>query len=250
MSHSYLLWDSCRSPCIYAWGASQDQGFVERSSKNRYLVVTGHSGQIDFSDYDTLRQQKLRELNDIQNYALHHGCSMTYLTTYLGDALGPTCGVCGWCQPANFPPVEVSENLQNSAARFLEEEYLLRIEKRGSARAPAHEAGWALSGHGASRIGRLVRACKYENAGPFPLSLVVRAIEVLYTRYPITEINGIVSVPPTRSGTLVEDFARQVAVMVNREYFPVLIKIRETLEHGSMYSLVQSIKPLKSSVAH
>jgi ATP-dependent DNA helicase RecQ len=225
----------------------EDQGFVQRGSKNRYALVIGRSGQIDFSDYDTLRQQKLRELNDIQNYALHQECYMTYLTTYLGDSLGPACGVCGWCQPANFPTVQVSKNLQKSAVRFLEEEYLPRIEKRGSTKTPAHEAGWALSGHGTSRIGRLVRACKYENAGPFPLSLVVRAVEVLYTRYPIAEIDGIISIPPTRSGTLVEDFARQVAAMVNIEYLAVLTKIRDTLEQKSLKNRLQKEDNVKGA---
>lgn len=225
----------------------EDQGFVQRDSRNRYVLVIERYGQINFSDYDILRQQKLRELNDIQNYALHRGCYMIYLTTYLGDPLGPACGVCGWCRPANFPLVEVSENMQKSAARFLEEEYLPRIEKRGSTRTPAHEAGWALSDHGTRRIGQLVRACKYENAGPFPFSLVARAIEVLYTRYPIPEINGIVSIPPTRSGTLVEDFARQVAAMVNIEYLPVLTKIRDTLEQKSLKNRLQKEDNVKGA---
>ena len=137
--------------------------------------------------------------------------------------------------------------MRESAVRFLEEEYLPRIEKRGSAKTPAHEEGWALSGHETSRIGRLVRACKYENAGPFPLSLVVRAVEVLYTRYPIAEINGIISIPPTISGTLVEDFARQVAAMVNIEYLPVLTKIRDTLEQKSLKNRLQKEDNVKGA---
>ncbi len=176
----------------------EDQDFIERDSKSRYVMVIDRPKPIDFSDYDTVRQQKLRELSDIQSYALYQGCYMAYLTTYLGDPLGPACGVCGQCQLTNSPTMQVPESIQEAAVRFLEDEYLPQIEKRGTAKTPAHEAGWALSSHGTSRIGRLVRACKYENAGPFPLSLVTRAIEVLHTRYPIAEINGIVSIPPTR----------------------------------------------------
>src|SRR5258705_12477697 len=79
----------------------------------------------------------------------------------------------------------------------------------------------------------------YENAGPFPLSLVARAVEVLHRCYPIAEIKGILSIPPTRSGTLVEDFAKQVAAMVNIEYLPVLIKIRDTLEQKYLKNRLQ-----------
>jgi ATP-dependent DNA helicase RecQ len=227
----------------------EDQGFIERDSKSRYGMVIDCPGQIDFSDYDTVRQQKLRELSDIQNYALLQGCYMAYLTIYLGDPLGPACGVCGQCQPSNFPTMQVPESIQKAAIRFFEDEYLPRIEKRGTTRAPAHEAGWALSGHGTSRIGRLVWACKYENAGPFPLYLVTRAVEVLHTRYPIAEIDGIISIPPTRSGTLVENFARQAAAMVNIEYLPVLTKIRDTLEQKYLKNRLQKEDNVKGAFA-
>jgi ATP-dependent DNA helicase RecQ len=79
-----------------------------------------------------------------------------------------------------------------AATRFLEEEFLPRIEKRGTEKHPVHEAGWSLSYHGSTRTGRLVRASKYEDVGPFALSLVARAIEIVRIRYPLAAINGIV----------------------------------------------------------
>jgi predicted amidophosphoribosyltransferase len=75
----------------------------------------------------------------------------------------------------------------------------------------------------------------------------VRAVEVLYTRYPIAEIDGIISIPPTISGTLVEDFARQVAAMVNIEYLPVLTKIRDTLEQKSLKNRLQKEDNVKGA---
>ena len=226
----------------------EGQGFIEHTSKNRYVIAINCPRQIDFSDYETIRQQKLRELSDIQNYALHQGCLMIYLTIYLGDARGSACNVCGQCQPINFPTMQVPESIQEAAKRFLEDEILPRIEKRARTKVPAHEAGWALSSHGTSRIGQLVRACKYESAGPFPLSLVTRASEVLRARYPIAEIDAIISVPPTRSGTLVEDFARQIATMVNKEYLPALAKIRTTLEQKTLKNRLQKEDNVKGAL--
>ncbi len=159
---------------------------------------------------------------------------MEYLTTYLGDATGYACRTCGNCRSSNFPTIKYPERIYAAAARFLEEEYLPRIEKRGTERRPEHEAGWSLSYHGSTRVGKLVRASKYEDAGPFPPGLVSRAVEVIRSRYPVAEINAIVSVPPTKSGTLVEMFARQVAEQLAVKYIPVIAKVRKTYEQKSL----------------
>jgi len=79
-----------------------------------------------------------------------------------------------------------------------------------------------------------VRASKYEEAGPFAQSLISRAVDVVRTRYPLEAIDGIVSVPPTRSGMLVETFARQVADILDLEYLSVLAKVRQTQEQKSL----------------
>ena len=225
----------------------EDQQFIERDAKGRYLTVLAHPKQISFSDYDIVRQHRLDELNVIEDYAWYRGCYMAYLTTYLGDPPGHVCGVCGHCQLANFPTIQISSRIRKVVLQFLENEHLPQIEKCGTPHNPIHQAGWALSEHGNSRIGQLVRACKYEGGGPFPLSLVMRAVEVLYTRYPIAEINGIISIPPTRSGLLVENFARQVAATVNREYLPALAKIRDTLEQKSLKNRLQKEDNVKGA---
>lgn len=137
--------------------------------------------------------------------------------------------------------------MQEAVARFLEEEFLPRIEKRGTERRPVHEAGWSLSYHGRSRTGKLVRASKYEDGGPFALSLVARAIEVLRSRYPMHDIDGIVSVPPTRSGMLVEDFARQVAAQLGVEYVSALAKVRTTQEQKQLTNRVQKADNVKGA---
>ena len=137
----------------------------------------------------------------------------------------------------------------HAASRFLEEEFLPRIEKRGTVKRPVHEAGWSLSYHGTSLTGRLVRASKYEDAGPFAQSLVSRAVDVIRSRYPLKAIDGIVSVPPTRSGMLVETFARQVADLSGLEYLPVLTKVRETREQKSLSNWLQKADNVKDAFA-
>jgi ATP-dependent DNA helicase RecQ len=225
----------------------EDQRLVERDRNDRSYVAIVRTEGIMFHDYDIVRAQKLQELNDIQNYAQYQGCYMDYLTAYLGDPPGYTCGACGHCHPAHFPSLEPSKRMQDRAVYFLEKECLPRIEKRGSAKAPVHEAGWSLSFHGDSHIGKLVRASKHEGAGPFATELLVRAVEVIRTRYPIHLINAIVSVPPTRSGVLVEQFARQIADALAIEYLPVLVKIRDTREQKYCTNWLQKIDNVKGA---
>ena len=225
----------------------QEQQLIERNTKDHTYATIPSLGKVDFSAYDTVREQKQRELKDMQEYARLRACYMEYLTIYLGDATGYACRTCGNCRSSNFPTIKYPERIYAAAARFLEEEYLPRIEKRGTKRRPEHEDGWSLSYHSTTRVGKLVRASKYEDAGPFPPGLVSRAVEVIRSRYPVAEINAIVSVPPTKSGTLVEMFARQVAEQLAVEYVPVIAKVRQTYEQKSLSNWVQKKENVKAA---
>jgi hypothetical protein len=156
----------------------EDQEFIERNREDRTYTLLRYQGQVDFSDYDIVRE--------------------------------------------HFPLIQPTQRTRDAVARFLHKEWLPRIEKRRIGSAPAHEMGWSLSYHGSSATGQLVRASKYEGAGAFAMQLVTDAIDVINTRYPVGVIDAIVSVPSTRSGSLVEDFARQVASELNIAYSPVL----------------------------
>jgi ATP-dependent DNA helicase RecQ len=210
-----------------------EQHFVQPNDRGNYTAV-GRLDPVDFSTYDRVRAQKEDELRNMQDYASLNDCYMDYLTAYLGDEEHASCHQCGNCRSSNFPPVSFSERIKTAAAYFLEEGYLPRIEKR-----TGHEAGWSLSFHGTTRMGKLVRASKYEGAGPFPLKIVQQAVEVIRTRYPIAGIDAVVSVPPTRSGALVETFARQVAAQLGKEYMPVLAKSRATQEQKLLTNSIQ-----------
>jgi len=225
----------------------EEQRFIERNPKNHLYCVSGRFDRIDFSAYDAALQQKEQELSNIKNYVQCKNCYMEYLTTYLGDEPGSGCGKCGMCRKSNFPPVRPSRRIQGAVSFFLEEDFMPRIEKRGTAEHPVHEAGWSLSYHGKSATGRLVRASKYEDAGPFAPSLVNRAVHLVRTRYPLNTIDGIVGVPPTKSGALVESFARQVATQLGVEYLSILTKERQTQEQKNLTNRAQKAENVKGA---
>jgi ATP-dependent DNA helicase RecQ len=75
----------------------------------------------------------------------------------------------------------------------------------------------------------------------------MRAVEVIRARYPLEAIDGIVSVPPTKSGMLVELFARRIAEQLALEYVPVIAKVRETYEQKSLSNWVQKKENVKAA---
>jgi ATP-dependent DNA helicase RecQ len=223
-----------------------EQGMIERNVRDRTYRAAMSLRQLDFSAYDAVRLQKERELSDMQNYVQNAECYMEYLTTYLGDQPGYSCRSCGQCRASNFPSMKPSKRMQEAVVYYLEEALLPHIERRGG-KSPSHKAGWSLAYHGISRVGKLVRASKYEDAGPFALSLVTRAVEIIRNRYPIEAIDGIVSVPPTKSGMLVESFARQVAAQLDVEYLAVLGKVRITQEQKYLKNWLQKADNVKGA---
>lgn len=72
-------------------------------------------------------------------------------------------------------------------------------------------------------------------------------VDLIRTRYPIQAISGIVSVPPTKSGKLVEDFARRVAVVLQVEYIPVLVKVHATSEQKNFKNSEQKKNNVKNA---
>lgn len=227
----------------------EEQRFIERNVRDRKYAMLKRTGDVDLAVNEAIRQQKEQELRDIQQYASTHGCYMGYLTAYLGDEVEYRCNSCKQCRPQEFPLLVPSARIQQAVVKFLEEEALPRIEKRFSRKELIHEAGWSLSYYGNTRIGELVRLSKYKGAGPFPDELVVRAVQVVRKHYPLETIQAVVSVPPTRSGTLVEGFARRVAAMLHREYVPAVIKVRETDEQKNLTNRLQKAKNVKDAFA-
>ncbi|MFL5663278.1 MAG: hypothetical protein ACJ8BW_18335 [Ktedonobacteraceae bacterium] len=216
-----------------------EQNFIKQHPKKHMYTAIMRPGEIDFAAFDSIRAHKQQELDKMQNYVPFVGCYMHYLTSYLGDETTGCCRVCGHCRPSNFPTVRPSVRMKEIVGRFLQEDFAPRIEKRGTEQQPEHEAGWSLCYHSKSPVGQSVRLSKYENFGPFTMSLVHRVVDLIRTRYPIQTIDGIIGIPPTKSGLLVETFARQVAAQLGIEYVNALVKVRPTQEQKNCTNRLQ-----------
>ena len=206
---------------------------------------------VDFSIYERIRRKKLEELVALQQYTHTAHCYMAYLCNYLGDeATGyDRCGICSNCSRSQFPDVHPTQRIQMAVTQFLAKDFLPCIERQETEERNAHEAGWSLSYHDGSRIGEQVHASKYQGAGPFPLGLVLRATEIAQTRYPVQDFDVVVSIPPSESGPLVEQFARQIANRLGKEYFAGFVKTRPTYVQKRLSNRVQKANNLRGAFA-
>lgn len=225
----------------------EEQHFIAYNARTLLYSDLGRGGELNFSAREAVREQKLGELAAMQAYIHTDGCYMRALAAYLGDQAGEDCGVCGHCHREHFPFVLPSERMQLAAIHFLDEDFMPHIERCVIEKRLIHEAGWSLSYPGRSRIGKLVRASKYEEAGPFPLGLVYRAVEVIRARYPLHLIDGVASMPPTKSGMLVEMFAQQVAALLGITCLPALAKLRLTQEQKLLHNRLQKAENVKGA---
>ena len=215
--------------------------------------ITGEhvSWMVDFSTHEQIRRKKLDELVALQQYTHTVHCYMAYLSNYLGDGKAGynRCGACSNCSGQQFPDVRPTQRIQMAVTQFLEKDFLPCIERRDTEESSAHEGGWSLSYHAGNQIGRQVDASKYRGAGAFPLGLVLRIAEIAQTRYPVQDFDAVVSIPPTESGPLVEQFARQVADRLGREYFVGLVKTRPTYVQKRLSNQVQKANNVRGAFA-
>ena len=206
---------------------------------------------VDFSIQKQIRRRKLKELVALQQYTHTAHCYAAYLSNYLGDEINgyDRCGLCSNCSKQQFPDVHPTQRIHIAVTGFLENDFLPCIEQQDTETGRAHEAGWSLSYYNGSRVGRQIHACKYYGAGPFPLSLVLRATEIAKTRYPVQNFQAVVSVPPSESGSLVEQFARQIASRLGKEYFAGLVKIRTTSTQKRLSNRIQKENNVRGAFA-
>jgi ATP-dependent DNA helicase RecQ len=212
----------------------EEQGLAFYDSKEKlYYSRPNKKGKIYLEEYDLVRQGKLEELDAMMEYGDGKECLSGFLTRYLGDPAGYQCGVCGNCNPSSRFSQPDKSNVQK-AIWFLKSDYPRLEEKRGS-----HTAGVALALHGKTDTGAWVSACKYKTHAPFPPHLVEESVNVLRKWYPMNEIDCIMAVPSTLSGSIVENFAKQIAVKLNIPFSDELVKKHPTQPQKEMTNYVQ-----------
>jgi ATP-dependent DNA helicase RecQ len=90
--------------------------------------------------------------------------------------------------------------------------------------------GVAASYYGVSTIGQAIHRCKYEGGGDFPEYLLQITIKAFRKRFGGEQFDLLAYVPPTKSGSLVRNFAMKLSAALKIPVSHGLIKVRQTAE--------------------
>jgi ATP-dependent DNA helicase RecQ len=203
-----------------------DQGIVRQvvqGKRKTYELVPG-APALDTAPFESLRQHKMAQLDEMIRYMDTGGCRMAFLRNYLGDKWSGQCGKCD-NDTGNQQHLEVSTYWEGKVKGFHDSFFpILEVESKAS----RMTNGVAASYYGFSEVGSAIHRSKYEGGGDFPDFLLRQTLRAYRKTFGNKIYDLVLYVPPTKSGELVKNFAHKVGRTLK---FPVsddLIKTRLT----------------------
>lgn len=197
-------------------------------------VLYGRSKQYEYqynapilntSEFDELRDLKIKELDSMVGYVYTTMPRMRYLCRFLDNDEGYFHN----CDNTDMPKLE-SRPTSVLCAKLNEfRETFFPILEVESPRTNLKN-GYAASYYGVSAVGSALHRCKYENGGDFPDFLLRLTLKVFYRSFNAKDFDLVLFVPPTHSGILVENFAIKFAKALDMPISRHLLKVRETKE--------------------
>ena len=220
----------------------QDQGLITRDTERYYRAISRQS--VCFDQYDALQQAKLAELQAIVDYLDITECRMRYLCRFLGDEQATACGQCDTCTGAWLEPPPPS---RQHAAQSFQFHPPLNLDAKWQ-RELVYLGGIALSFYGGTPVGEVIHACKYGALRqPFPDWLVEQSAALIRQRFAGCALQGIVPIPSTISGTLVDDFAARLAARLGLPLLHALRKTRPTQPQKDFRNSAQKTENIKGA---
>ena len=220
----------------------QDQGLITRDTQRYYRAISRHAPS--FEQYDALLQAKLAELQAIVDYWETPDCRMRYLCRFLGDEAATACGQCDTCTGETLAPPPPALRRVAEAFAFHPP---LNLDTKHQ-KELVYAAGVALSFYGNTPVGEAIHACKYGAARqPFPDWLVEQCASLIQQRFAGDGLEGIVPIPSTVSGSLVDDFASRLAARLGVPLVPALRKVRPTQPQKDFTNAAQKAENIKGA---
>ena len=185
------------------------EAIVKNSKKYEFLFG---SPSLNSQSFDNLRNDKLKEFDEMLNYLSTQNCRMKFLCNFLGDNIPNDCGVCDNCKSRKIEVV-VTQEWKDKLVDF-RETYLTN--------------GVAASYYGVSNVGQAIHRSKYELGGDFPDWLLRLTLKAFHKHFEKEKFDVVLYVPPTESGDLVRNFAEKIAKSLNFKVSHTLKKNRTT----------------------
>jgi ATP-dependent DNA helicase RecQ len=220
----------------------QDQGLITRDTQRYYRAISHQNPRFDA--YDALLQAKLTELQAIVDYWEVADCRMRFLCHFLGDERATACEHCDTCTGARWEPPPPSAQ---RAAQSFQFHPPLNLDAKWQ-RELVYLDGIALSFYGGTPVGEAIHTCKYgASPQPFPDWLVEQSAALIRQRFSGHALQGIVPIPSTISGTLVDNFAARLAAHLGVPLLHALRKTRPTQPQKDFTNSAQKVENIKGA---
>ena len=216
-----------------------DQGIiVEVSERVKKYEYRYGAPTLNTKPFEELREAKLKDLQSMIDYIYTTEPRMKFLCDFLGD--NNDGSAYAGCDNTTEPKwtAEDDPHYKQLLSRFHETYFpTLEVAARGSKMIN----GVAASYYGVSTVGTAIHRSKYEGGGDFPDFLVTLTLKAFRKTFGNKKIDLVMAVPPTKSGALVEHFARKIAAAIKVDFSPAIVKTRVTQEQ-KIYNSVFSKK--------
>lgn len=204
-----------------------EQGIIREIKWGRtkkYEYVFG-APPLDSGSFEALRSAKYKDLESMIRYADIQTSRMKYLCSFLGDVTHQNFTNCDNTGLAKFTSrltPEWKSKIREFRENFFPE---LIVDTKDQSK-----NGIAASYYGVSTVGRVIHRSKYEGGGDFPDYLLQLTLKAFRNRFGREKFDLLVYVPPTKSGSLVRNFALRLSEKLKIPISHSLIKTRETDE--------------------
>lgn len=199
---------------------------ISVNDKKKYEYIL-NAPDLDLKKFEVLRQNKLKDLEEMLKYAETNQSRMKFLCNYLGDETSYIFNNCDNSGLQKIVEVQITPEWNEKIKIFNDNnfpEFQVRLIKSNIIECIAS------SYYGFSKVGKLIHRCKYENGGDFSDELLDLFLKAFKKKFKNENFDLILFVPPTISGDLVRNFTIKVSQMLRIPFSDRLIKNRNTKE--------------------
>jgi ATP-dependent DNA helicase RecQ len=215
---------------------------VNYSGRKKYEFIS-NSLPLNPKSFEDLRNAKLQDLNKMLEYVETTGSRMKYLCDYLGDNFNHNFKNCDNTGEKKIKVIVTSEWVEK--LQDFRENCFPELEVQTTKTNLVN--GVAASYYGVSHVGNAIHRSKYETGEDFPNFLLKLTLKAFRKKFGQEPFDIILYVPPTKSGSLVKNFAEKMSDVLKIPISYKLEKTKTTEEQKIFESVISKRENVKNA---
>ena len=215
---------------------------VNFSGRKKYEFIP-NSLPLNPQSFENLRNTKMQDLGKMLEYVETTNSRMRYLCDFLGDTSNQKFTNCDNTGEKRLKVIVTPEWIDK--LQDFRENCFPELEVKTTKTNLIN--GVAASYYGVTHIGSAIHRSKYETGEDFPDFLLKLTLKAFRKRFGQDAFDLLLYVPPTKSGTLVKNFAEKIAQVLKIPISHNLKKTKTTEEQKNFESVVTKKENVKDA---